>query len=151
MAATGKDKVERWFYIWFDNTAGTPVNLTGDLVPGTVSGGGLIFDEVEMTGVSNAVKNYLAGHANSEIRAQFYLNDTASTGSLTVLKSMHGAVATLELQWGGGGAPAEDDPQWDGEYVLLDASVVLAGNKPVINARWLPGSATAPAWGVIPA
>lgn len=148
MAVTGKDKVERHFRLWFDDSGGTPRDLSGDLVPGTVSGGGLIFDEVEMTGVSNTVKNYLSGHANSEIRGQFYVNDTATTGSLTVLKGMHGAVGTLTLQWGGGGTPAADDPEWEGEYTLLECGIVLAGNKPVISCRWLPGSSTAPAWGV---
>ena len=149
MAATGKDKVERWFYIFFDDTGAAARNLTADLVPGTCSGGGLIFDEVEMTGVSDAVKNYLAGHANSEVTAQFYMNDTATTGSLTVLKGMHGAVGTLTLQWGGGGVPAADDPEWEGEYLLAAAGIVLAGNKHVISCRFVPSGSTAPAWGVV--
>ena len=149
MAVSGKDKVERWFYIFWDDSTPTARNLTADLVPGTVSGGGLTLDEVEMTGVSNAVKNYLAGHANSEISAQFYINDTATTGSLTVLMGTEGTVGTLTLQWGGGGAPTTDDPEWAGEYTLLSADIVLAGNKHVIACRWLPGTATAPAWGTV--
>ena len=68
----GKNKVERGFRFNFNS-----VNLTGDLVPGTVSGGGLALDEVDMTGVSDSVKKALGGYSDSTITAQFHMNDTA--------------------------------------------------------------------------
>jgi len=146
----GKNKLERGFRISFDDSGGTVRDLSGDLVPGSVSGGGLVYDEVELTGVSESVKNYLAGHAESEITAQFYMNDTASTGAFTVLSGNQGGTGTLTLQWGSSGsAPDTGDPEWEGEYVLLNASVGLNGNKPVINAVFKPTGSTPPAWGTV--
>jgi hypothetical protein len=147
----GKNKTEKGFRLWWDDLgtgAGTPRDLSGDLVPGSCTGGGLVFDEVEMTGVSNAVKNYLAGHADSEVSAQFHMNDTATTGAFTVLTGSDGGTGTLTLQWGAAGAaPTTGDPEWEGEYVLLDCSVNTSGGKAIINARWKPTGATPPAWG----
>ena len=147
--AAGKNKVERWVYIFWDDSAAGAKNITPSLVPGSLSGGGLTLDEVEMTGVSDTVKNFLAGHANSEITGQFYVDDTASTGAFTVLMGTEGLTQTLTLQFGAGASPTGGDPEWEGEYTLLNAQLGLAGNKPVINARWLPGTSTAPAWGTV--
>lgn len=145
----GKNKTERWFRILWDNPGDTPVNLTGDLVPGSVSGGGKTLDEIEMTGVSDEIKNYLAGHANSEITAQFYMNDTLDTGSWYVIARTVDVVGTLTLQYGGGAAPTTDDPEWEGEYRLLAGDLGLSGNKLVLNCRWLPGASTSPLWGTV--
>jgi len=149
----GKNYIERAFRIWWDDGgvgAGTPRDLTGDLVPGSVSGGGLVFDEADLTGVSETVYNFLADRAQSEIAAQFYMNDTASTGALTVLTGSDGGYGTLTLQWGSlGAAPQSGAPEWEGEYVLLQADIVLKGNVPAIQARWKPKGSTAPAWGTM--
>ena len=147
--ATGKNKVERWIYVWVDLVT-TAKNLSGDVVPGSMSGiGGKSFDEVEMTGISEANKNFLAGHWSHEFSWQFYLNDTASTGAHTVLIAQVGIVGTLTLQFGAGVAPTTGDPEWDGEYLLVECPVVLAGNKPVMAARFVPSGAVAPAWGTV--
>lgn len=146
----GKNKLERASRILWDDSGAAARDLTGDLVPGSLSGGGLELDEVDLTGVSQVAEQVLGGHGRSEISAQFYLNDTATTGALTVLKASLGLVGTLTLQWGSSGAaPTTGDPEWEGEYTLLSANIVLAGNKPVIQARWKPGSSTAPAWGTV--
>ena len=145
--AAGKNKVERWITFKCDDPT-SPQDLSGDLLPGTLSGGGRTLDEVEMTGVSNEFKNFLSGHANSEITGQFYMNDTATTGAFTVLNAALGSVVTVTIAYGAGAAPIAGDPEWEGEYMLLAADVGLAGNKPVLNAIWKPGSSVAPAWGV---
>jgi len=151
MAGTpGKNKVERGFRFWFDDSEGTARDLSGDLVPGSVQGGGLVYDEVDMTGVSESVRNYLAGHAESEVSAQFFMNDTAVTGAFTVLANNNGGDGTLTMQWGSNGAaPDTGDPEWGGEYVLLNASIGLNGNKPVINATFKPTGSTAPSWATV--
>ena len=146
----GKDKVERWITVDVDDSGGDPRDLSGDLVPGSMSGlGGKSFDEVEMTGVSEAMKNFLAGHWAHEFAAQFYLNDTATTGAFTVLKARVGLVGTLNLEFGSGAVPTTGDPQWDGEYLLVECPIVLAGNKPVLAARFVVSGSVAPAWGTI--
>ena len=151
--ATGKNKVERGFRLLWDDLgtgAGTARNLSGDLVLGSVSGGGLTFDEADLTGVSEAVRNFLAGHANSEISATFHMNDTATTGATTVLNGSVGGIGTLTLQWGASSAaPTTGDPEWEGEYVLLSNNIALDGNKFVHQVRWLPTGSTAPAWGTV--
>jgi len=148
----GRNKIERAFRIWWDDAgtgSGTARDLSGDLVPGSCTGGGLVFDQVDMTGVSQSVKNYLAGHAESEISAKFVMNDTATTGAHTVLTGSDGGIGTLTLQWGSSGAaPTTNDPEWEGEYVLLDCNCSFDGGKAVINARWKPTGVTAPAWGL---
>ena len=148
--AAGKNKVERWLTLKQDDSAGTPRDLSADLVPGTLQGGGLVFDEAEMTGVSEAVRNYLADHANSELAADFYLNDTATTGAHTVFNGMVGKVNTLTLDFGAGAAPTTGDPEWNGEYLVLQAALGITGNKPVIHVKWKPGTSAAPAWGTKP-
>ena len=147
---TGKNKVERWITVDIDDSGGDPRDLSGDIVPGSMSGlGGKSFDEVEMTGVSEAMKNFLAGHWSHEFAAQFYLNDTATTGAFTVLKDIVGKVVTINIEFGSGAAPTTADPQWDGEYLCVEIPMVLAGNKPVLAARFVPSGAVAPAWGTV--
>ncbi len=143
-----KDVIERWFRLWWDDTGGTPVDLSDDLVPGSVSGGGQTLDEEEMTGVSEEMKNFLAGHAMSEISAQFYINDIAWNSWYIFSRTMN-VVGTLTLQFGTGAAPANPDPEWEGEYLLLAAPLGLNGNKIVINCRWVPGTSTSPLWGTV--
>lgn len=146
----GKNHVEKSFRLQWDDSGSTARDLSGDLVPGSVSGGGLVFDEADMTGVSNTVYNFLADRATSEISATFHLNDTATTGAFTVLKATGGLVGTLTMQWGqNGAAPTTNDPEWEGEYVLLSNNVTLDGNKAVINCTWKPSGATPPAWGTV--
>lgn len=150
----GKNKVERAFRILWDDLgtgSGTPRDITGDLVPGSIKGGGLVFDEADMSGVSELVYNFLADRAQSEISGQFLMNDLATTGAFTVIKGSVGGKGTLTLQWGSNGnAPSTGDPQWQGEYVLLSGDIAMLGNKPGINAKWKPTGSVAPAWGVMP-
>lgn len=148
----GKNHVEKSFRLLFDDSGATARDLSGDLVPGSVSGGGLTFDEADMTGVSNAVYNYLKGHATSEITARFHMNDTATTGATTVLNGHNtgAGTGTLTLQWGqSGAAPTTSDPEWEGEYVLIQNTIVLDGNRFVHDCRFLPTGSTAPAWGTV--
>ena len=145
----GKDKIERGFRILWDDSGESPQDLTGDLLPGTITGGGFTLDEVDMTGVSDAVKKFLGGHSDSAISGQFHMNDTATTGAFTVLNGTTGLIGTLTLQYGSNGAaPAGTDPEWEGEYVLLSATVNNNAGKMVITANWQPAAGAAdPAWG----
>ena len=146
----GKNKVERGFRILVDDSGGTPRDLCSDLVVGSVSGGGLTFDQVDVTGVCETVRNYLAGQADAPISASFHMNDTATTGATTVLNGIVGSAGTVTLQWGeNGNAPATGDPEWEGEYLLLSAPVSLDGNKFVHQVSFVPSGSTSPAWGTV--
>ena len=146
----GKNKVEKGFRLSFDDSGGTPRDLSADLVRGSVQGGGLTFDEVDVGGVSEEVINYLAGHAEAPVTAQLHMNDTASTGATTVLNGMDGAVGTLTLQWGAAGAaPDTGDPEWEGEYLLSQNQIQLANGSFVHAVRFVPSGGTDPAWGTV--
>ena len=145
----GKNKIERGFRILFDDVS-TARDITASLIPGTLTGGGYVLDEVELTGVSDTVKSFLGGHGNAPVSGQFYLDDTATTGAMVVLDGMVGSVGTLTLQWGSAGAaPSTGDPEWEGEYVLLGFTVSLSGGKAVMNATWQPAPSSAAAWGTV--
>lgn len=145
----GKNKIETGFRLWFDDSGGTARDLSGDLVPGSCKGGGLVLDEIDMTGESNTVKNALAGHGDGTVTAEIIANDTATTGSTTVLHGMVGSDGTLTLQWGSGGAaPAASDLEWEGEYVLMGAQLSFSGGRAVHSCTWKPAAGSAaPAWG----
>lgn len=145
----GKNKTERGFRLQFDDSGGTPRDLSVGLVPGSFSSGGAAYDSVDMTGVSNSIKNSSFGWGTANISAQFYMDDTATTGAFTVLKEAP-YVGTLTSQWGSNGAaPDTGDPEWEGEYILLAASVGLSGDRAIISATWEPSGATPPAWGTV--
>lgn len=144
----GKNHIERSFRIFVDDSGATARDLTVALIPGTVQAGGIVLDEVDMTGVSQAVRNYLAGHGEAEIRARFHMDDTATTGAYTVLVGNDGGTGTVTLQYGqAGAAPTAGDPEFEGEYTYLGFSVVSDGGRMVLEARFLPTGATPPAWG----
>lgn len=147
----GKNHVSRGFRIYFDDSGGTARDLSGDLVPGSCQGGGFKFDQVEMTGESNAVKNFLANHPEAPVTASFYMNDTATTGAFTVLKGMAGAGGTLTLQWGqNGAAPTTGDPEWEGEYVCFGTPLSFDGGKAVMTVEFQPQAGqSAPAFGTV--
>jgi hypothetical protein len=146
----GKNHVEKSFRILWDDSGGTARDLSADLVPGSISGGGFTFDEADMTGVSETVYNFLADRATSEVSGNFHMNDTATTGAFTVLNGSAGKAGTLTMQWGqNGAAPDTGDPEWEGEYILLSNSISLDGNKPVIQCNWKPTGGTPPAWGTV--
>ena len=152
---TGKNKVERSFRVKFDDSSGAVQDISGDLLPGTFTGGGLIFDRAEMTGVSDAVKNFLAAHPMSELSGQFHLNDTATTGAHTVFISQIGVngaagLNTLTLEWGqSGAAPTTGDPDWEGEYILISMPLSMSGGKTIMTATWLPVTSAVPVWGTV--
>lgn len=147
----GKNKIETGFRILVDDSGGVARDLSADLVPGSIQGGGATLDEVDMTGVSNTIKNALSGHGASPVTARFYMNDTATTGAFTVLNGRSGTSGTLTLQFGSAGAaPSTGDPEWEGEYTLLGAPVTVDAGRFVLSVTFVPTAGqSAPAWGTV--
>lgn len=153
----GKNKIERGFRIWWDDLgtgAGTRRDLTGDLLAGSVSGGGLTFDEVSKHGVSELVKNFLAGHATSEVSAQFHVNDATNRATPVLNGSMPSTtvagIGTLTLEWGSNGAaPSTGDLCWQGEYLLVQNNLSFSGGDAIHNCKWVPTGATPPSFGTV--
>ena len=100
-----------------------------------------------MTGQSASIKQARAGVSDSSVTAQFYMNDTVTTGAFTVLEGVQGLAGTLTVQFGTDGAPATGDPEWEGEYVLFDLSVSVSGGAAIMNVLFKPAPGSTPAWG----
>jgi hypothetical protein len=147
----GKNKIERGFRILWDDSGGSARDLTAALLPGTLQGGGLTLDEIDMSGASDSVKKYLGGAGSGVVTGQFHMDDTATTGAFTVCKATLGSIGTLTLQYGSNGAaPSTGDPEWEGEHVLISMSIAPNGGKMVMTCTWQPASGQAdPAWGTV--
>lgn len=148
-AVPGKNKVETGFRIWFDDAVPTARDLSGDLVPGSLSIGDE-YEEADLTGVSEGLRNYLAAFRDVEVTCQFHFNDTADTGASTVLNARNGATGTLTMQWGdAGAAPENPDLELEGEVVLLRNAPTINGNTWVHDVRFKPTGAAGFAWGTM--
>ena len=144
-----KDILGRHCRILIDDSVAAAQDLSDDLLPNTLSGIGLTPEEVDMTGQSASIKQARTGVSDSSITAQFFMNDTATTGAYTVLNGIQGVEGTLEVRFGTDGAPANDDPKWFGEYVLFENSVSISGGAAVLNCLFKPAPGSTPAWGVV--
>lgn len=107
MAATpsGKDKTERWMRLYVGG-----YNLSGDArTVGTLENG---VAEVDVSGWSEAVRNYLSGGVwMSGIRGlQVLMNDT--TGQAYARLKNAGTQEAVSILFGGGGEPAIPDPAY---------------------------------------
>ena len=141
----GKNHVEKGFRILFND--GSERDLSADLIPGTISGMGIDWDNVDLSGVSEAVRNGLAGHGTAIVTFQCHLNDTATTGSYTVLQGKDGDTGALQLQFGqNGAAPTGTDPEFFFTLVWVTFNVSFDGGRAVMNVTLTNASSTAPVW-----
>ena len=153
----GKEFVERSVRFRFDDTGGTPRELCADLLPGTLSGLGTNTEDIDMTGACDDFVQAVAGIADGEVTAQFHMDDTAvaavpaQSGAYTVLPPMVRNSGTMTVQFGkNGAAPTTGDPQWEGEYTLMQANVNITGGRAILDCRWrLAPNSAAPAWGTV--
>ena len=148
--AVGKNKLELGVRIWVDNEAGTAVDLTCDLVAGSVPEVGIVREEIDMTGVCNDVANALAGRGTAGSSLKFFMNDSA-TGAFTHFNALSlNKPVTVTVQYGANGAaPTTGAPEWEGEYINLGFKVNMDGGKAVLETDIKPTGATAPAWGTM--
>lgn len=144
-----KDILSKYVTLNFDDSGATARDLTGDLLPDTLAGVGLDYEEVDMTGQSDDLKAAMGGQGDGTITAQFHMNDTATTGAFTVLNGMINSSGTLTIAYGTGAVPTTGDPEWEGEYTLFSAPVSLTGGRAVISATWKPSPGASPAWGTV--
>ena len=146
--ATGKTNA-RWITIDLDDSAGAVKDITTGVLD--ISGVGLTYEESDVTGYSDGVKNFTLGHPSSEIDLTCTVDNTAAVGAYTVCAGIVGdqganSPFTLTVQFGIRATPAGGDPEFEGEYYC--SSLVMNGDG-TFTARLVPGSATAPAFGTV--
>jgi len=133
MAATpsGKDKVERYARIYVGG-----YDLSGDAR--TFSSLDNNFGEVDFTGWSESVRNYLSnGHRIVGIRGfQALVNDTSGR-AFDQLKSAENS-SQVSLLFGGGGAPAPGDPAYVLPSVQMSDTANFDSGAGMITADFIP-------------
>lgn len=149
----GKEFVSKWITVAIDDSGGTPRQLEDSMVPGSLGAVGLDFERVDMTGSGQEVKRALGNRASADIELKLYMDITATTGASTVVNSIDDGItaATITVAYGGGGAPASGDLDWEGEYVCIRNTVENDGGRLVHNLLFTPDPATDadPAWGTV--
>ena len=144
--ATGKTNAKH-IRVKLDDSVPTLRDISAGVAQ--VSGVGLTYAEQDVTAYSDGIINFTLGFPSSDIELSGPIDNLATTGSYTVLKSIVGlqtATYTLEVQFGIRAAPATGDPNFSGEYYC--SSLKLNGDG-TFSARLVPASATAPAFGTV--
>lgn len=147
----GKNKISRGINISVDDSGSTARDLSGDLVPDSLTGIGEIYEPAEMTGESTTQRHSLSNHSTAEFGMQFYMNDTGSTGAFTVISGIVGGAADLvTVQFGSAGAtPTSNDPEWEGNAICTSMVVGINNGALVMDVTFLPGDATGMVWGTV--
>lgn len=148
----GKDKKQLGTRVLFDDSGDTQRDISGDIVPGSLSINGITYEQVNMTGISQAINNYLSGAGELEVSAQAFMNDTASTGAWTVLEPQNGLEGLLTLRMGSdGAAPTNGDPELEFSATCFLGSLVVVGGAWATNVTWRPHPDTAGSvsWGTV--
>ena len=144
--ATGKTNAKH-IRVKLDDSVPTLRDISAGVAQ--VSGVGLTYAEQDVTAYSDGIINFTLGFPSSDIELSGPIDNLATTGSYTVLKSIVGlqtATYTLEVQFGIRAAPATGDPNFSGEYYC--SSLKLNGDG-TFSARLVPASATAPVFGTV--
>lgn len=149
---SGKEFVGKWITFAVDDEVPAVKQLEDDMVPGSLGAVGLDFERIDMTGSGEVVKRAMGNRANADIEAKFYVNMDADRSSDVLFAIDDGVTAgTITIAYGGGGAPATGDPDWEGEYVLIRNTIVVDGGRLVHDCLWTPdpGTVADPAWGTV--
>ena len=80
-----------------------------------VDGVGITYDQTDVTGLCNAIKEYVQGQGNVSVSLSGTLSNTATTGSHTVIEPLNGDTtgSTLTVQYGIRAAPTTGDPEFN--------------------------------------
>jgi len=144
--ATGKTNA-RHILVYVDDSGSTARDITAAV--SNISGVGLTYEETDVTGYSDGVRNFTLGHPSSEIEISGAVSNTATTGAHVVFSGIVGVETTtftLTVQIGIRAAPTSGNPEFEGEYIC--PSYIINGDG-TYTARMVPGSSTAPAWGTV--
>ena len=117
-----------------------------------VNGVGIVYDETDVTGLCNTIKEFVQGQGDVSVTLSGNFSNTATTGSHTVIQPLNGdqTGATLTIQYGIRAAPTTGNPEFEATSMGVFAYTVDAsGGSPTFTAplRPLPGATAA--WGTV--
>jgi len=146
MAVLAGDHVQ----VILDDNGGTPRSFdAGDIISVDVP---LTYKQHAVAGMGDAVEKYINGQLQAPVTLKGYLTTTALTGTHTVFESIfeNGSTVTLTVQIGQNATPTTGDPEFEGEYIVESYKPTLeTGSAIQFEAKLMPASGTAPAWGTV--
>lgn len=145
--AAGKNKLTRYMRIYLGG-----YDLSGDAR--TVDSLDAMYAEQDMSGWSDQVRKSMADMVMSVgVRGfQALMNDTATTGAHTLMKSPDGVTQKqVSVLFGGGAAPAAGDPAYLLTGVDIAGNIVMDGKAPAIRGDFvpMPGYMDGQPWGKV--
>lgn len=142
-------KVGKFVIVILDDGSGART-ITNDVI--AINGMPLNYGKIEVGGYGQDM-SYLIGRGDSEVQLTVLVNDTATTGAHTVLKTIVGTNSnyTLTIQIGDNATPTTGDPEFEGEFCCPSYVVTPDLNGAVTGvATLVPFNGNAlPAWGTV--
>ena len=147
-AQTGRT-VSKHVAFKIDDSVGT----VREIAVNSINGVGLVYDEMDVTAFMDAIKNVLPNHPDLNITISGPFDNTASTGSHTVLSGVVGGNTplTMDIQFGIRHAWEAEEPQFgitsSATSGMLVTSYVVNPDDMTYTATLRVMGGTAPAWG----
>lgn len=150
-AQTGRT-TNKWVAFKVDDSGGTLRSIAVD----SINGVGLTYEEVDLTAFFDAIQGVLTNHPDLTLTITGPFDNTASTGSHTVLSAICGGVTplTFDVQFGMRHAWESGEPQFGitsdatNGALCTEYTVDPGTGKYSAKFRMFAGSA-APAWGTV--
>ena len=151
MASQTGRTVSKWVTFKIDDSGGTLRTVVGVK---SINGVGLEYEAVDVTALTEAIKNALPGQADLTITVVGHIDNTANTGFHTVFSGINGGVTPLsmDIQVGVRHAWESGEPQFG---IDATASAGMICTSYVANMDSMEATAvlkvmggTAPAWGI---
>lgn len=142
--ATGKTTSQYVKFIY--NSQTLDCSITG------ADGIGIAYDETDVTGLCNAIKEALPGQGTVAINLSGNFSNTATTGTHTVLSALNGnsTGATLTIQIGIRAAATGGDPEFEVTNVgVFNYLVSPSGGNVTWTASLRPLPGATAAWGTV--
>lgn len=146
--ATGKTH-GRYVKVLVDDSGGSARDISAAV--NNIGGVGVSYDQVDVTGLSDTLKQFVSGWGDATLTLGGPFSNTATTGAHTVLSGIvgTGTAGTVTIQIGIRGAATTGDPEFEGEFVCTDY-VVNVAPEATWTATFKPGyGASTPAWGTV--
>ncbi len=138
----------RWITVTLDDESPAAKDVSSDVDSIDIP---MEFDELDITGFSDAVKNSMPGLPGFNVELTGTFNPTADQlGDVLIGIVGDYATHTLTVAVGANAAPAMGDPEFEGEFWCPKMQISASPTgKVVVTASLRVDGTTAPAWGTV--